>query len=92
MCVFISNKQAYAQIIDDSKGATLCAASTLAKDLRDAVKGKNMTETAAILGKSIGEKAVAAGVTTIVFDRSGYQYGKRMKAMCDAARKAGLVF
>ena len=92
MTVFISNKHAYAQIIDDVSGKTLCAGSTLDKDLRDKVQGKSMSETAGILGQAIGEKAKAAGIETIVFDRSGYQYGKRLKSLCDAARKAGLKF
>jgi large subunit ribosomal protein L18 len=92
MCVFISNRHAYAQVIDDTRAATVCSVSTLSKELREQVKGKPMTEVAAIVGKAAAEKAVAAGVKEIVFDRSGYKYGKRLKALCDAARAGGLAF
>lgn len=92
MCVFISNKHAYTQVIDDSKGTTLCSVSTLSKDIRDQIKDKNMTQTLEIIGAAISEKAKAAGVEKVVFDRSGYKYGKRLGALCEAARKGGLSF
>lgn len=92
LTVFFSNKHVYAQVIDDLKGATLCACCTLSKDLKDQVQGKAQSEVAAIVGKAIGEKAKQAGVEKVYFDRSGYQYGKRLKALADAARKSGLDF
>jgi large subunit ribosomal protein L18 len=92
LAVFISNQHAYTQIIDDVSGRTLCACSTMDKDLRDAVKGKPMTEVTAVIGKTIAGKAKESGIESIVFDRAGYKYGRRMQALCDAARKAGLAF
>lgn len=92
MCVFFSNKHIYVQVIDDLKGNTLCSCCTLSKDLKDQVQGKPQSEAAAIIGKAIGEIAKGAGVEKIVFDRSGHKYGKRLKALADAARKAGLEF
>ena len=92
MTVFFSNKHVYAQIIDDLKGSTLCSCGTSGKDMAGQVKGKPLSAAAAIVGKTIAEKAKEAGIETIVFDRSGYQYSKRLKSLCDAAREAGLVF
>lgn len=92
MAVFISNRHAYTQIIDDVAGRTLCACSTMDKELRDAAKGKPMTEVTAMIGEAIAGKAKEKGIQTIVFDRGGYKYGRRMQALCDAARKAGLAF
>ena len=90
LSVFRSNKHIYAQVIDDDRGATLAAASTLDKDL----KGKSGADRGAAeaVGKLIAERAVAAGVTDVVFDRGGYLYHGRVKALAEAAREAGLSF
>jgi large subunit ribosomal protein L18 len=85
-----SNKHIYAQVIDDAKGVTIVAASTVEKDLR-AAKGWN-AEAAAAVGKLIAERSKAAGIDKVVFDRGGYLYHGRMKALADAAREGGLLF
>ena len=92
MSVFRSNKQIYVQFIDDVKGVTLAAASSLDKNLADAVKGKTNTEIAAIVGKAAAEKAKAAGIEKVSFDRGGYLYHGRVKSLADAAREGGLKF
>ncbi|MGI6118786.1 MAG: 50S ribosomal protein L18 [Bilifractor sp.] len=92
LAVFRSNKNMYAQIIDDSVGHTLVSASTLQKDVKDQVEHTNDVEAAAKLGEVIGKKAVDAGITEVVFDRGGYIYHGRVKALADAAREAGLKF
>ncbi len=84
-----SNAHIYAQIIDDVKGTTLVAASTMEKDLK--AKGSN-ADAAALVGKAIAERAVKAGVKTVVFDRGGYLFHGRVKALADAAREGGLDF
>lgn len=89
LSVFRSNKEIYAQIIDDLKGVTLVAASSYKNK---ATEGKPKSEQAAIVGKELAEKAVKAGVTTVVFDRNGYQYHGRVKSLADGAREAGLKF
>ena len=90
--VFRSLKHIYAQIIDDTVGCTLVSASTLDGDVRDQVVGLNKTEQAKIVGKRLAEKALSSGVTQVVFDRAGYLYHGRVKALADASRKAGLKF
>lgn len=90
LCVFRSNKEIYAQIVDDVKGETICAASSRDKDIKKA-KG-NKSEIAALVGKAIAEKAVKAGIETIAFDRGGYLYHGRVKSLADGAREAGLKF
>jgi large subunit ribosomal protein L18 len=92
LSVFRSSKQIYAQIIDDSKGATLAAASTLEKDLREQIKTGATVEAAAAIGKLIAQRAVEAGVKQVVFDRGAYIYHGRVKALADAAREGGLDF
>jgi len=92
MVVFRSNKQIYVQVIDDTKGQTLCAAASNDKELAAKCKGKNGTEVAAIVGKAIAERAQAKGITTISFDRGGYLFHGRVKSLADAAREGGLVF
>ena len=92
LCVFRSNQAIYAQLIDDVKGVTLAAASSLDKNLADAVKGKTNTEIAAIVGKAAAEKAKAAGIEKVSFDRGGYLYHGRVKSLADAAREGGLKF
>jgi large subunit ribosomal protein L18 len=90
LSVFRSNKQIYAQLIDDAQGTTLVAASSSDKAIAD--KAGSKTEKAAMVGKLVAEKALAAGVTTVVFDRGGYLYHGRVKQLADAAREGGLKF
>ena len=92
LSVFRSLKHIYAQIIDDALGRTLVSASTLDADVRDQVAGLSKTEQAKIVGKRIAEKALSSGVTKVVFDRGGYLYHGRVKALADASREAGLKF
>ena len=87
-----SSKHIYAQIIDDSVGHTLAAASTLEKDLKGSLKTGADKAAAAAVGKLLAERAVKAGVKEVVFDRGGYLYHGRVKALADAAREAGLDF
>jgi large subunit ribosomal protein L18 len=90
LSVFRSNKQIYAQIIDDLSGRTLVAASSLDKSIADAKVTK--IEQAALVGKLIAEKALAANIESVVFDRNGYLYHGRVKSIADAAREGGLKF
>ncbi len=92
LSVFRSSKQIYAQIIDDSKGVTLVAASSIEKDLKGSLKTGADTEAAKVVGKLVAERALAAGVTAVVFDRGQYIYHGRVKALADGAREAGLEF
>jgi large subunit ribosomal protein L18 len=82
----------YAQIIDDSVGHTLASASTIDQEVRDQVAGKSKTDQAEVIGKVVAERALAKGVKMVVFDRGGYKYHGRVKALAEAARKAGLDF
>ena len=90
MSVYRSNKQISVQLIDDKKGNTLVAASSLSKDA--ASQDGNKSEKAAIVGKMIAEKALNSGIENVVFDRNGYLYHGRVKQLADAAREAGLKF
>ena len=90
LSVFRSNKEIYAQIVDDVTGKTISAASSRDKDISSA-KGTK-TETATLVGKSVAEKAIKAGIDTISFDRGGYLYHGRVKSLAEGARKAGLKF
>lgn len=90
LSVFRSSKHIYAQVIDDSKSVTLASASSVEKEL-DVAKGWNK-EAAAEVGKRVAERAIQAGVSEIVFDRGGYIFHGRIKALADAAREAGLKF
>ncbi len=92
LSVFRSSKQIYAQVIDDEHGRTLAAASSLEKDLRATLKTGSDVEAAKAVGKLLAERAVAAGVTRVVFDRGPYVYHGRVKALADAAREGGLDF
>ena len=92
LCVFRSLKHIYAQVIDDSQGRTLAAASTLDVGLRGDLASLPKTEEAARVGALVAERAKAAGVTMVVFDRGGYQYHGRVQRLADAAREGGLVF
>lgn len=82
----------YAQVIGPDGGTVLASASTLQKDVREAVDGTGNIAAAAMVGRAIAEKAKAAGVTQVAFDRSGFQYHGRVKALADAARENGLEF
>ena len=92
LSVFRSDKNIYAQIIDDASGRTLAAASTIDKDVKTKVKNGATSEAAAPVGKLIAERGIAAKVSTVVFDRGAYLYHGRVKALGDAAREAGLQF
>ena len=91
LVVFRSLKNIYAQIIDDRKGHTLAAMSSISKELELDTKAKK-TKTSFIVGQKLGEIAVAQGITKVSFDRGGYLYHGRVKALADGARKAGLEF
>ncbi len=92
LSVFRSSKHIYAQVIDDRRGATLAAASSLEKDLRGTLKTGADVGAAKAVGKLVAERAAAAGVKDVVFDRGHYLYHGRVKALADAAREAGLQF
>ncbi len=92
LVVFRSNNHMYAQIIDDTVGNTLVSASTLEKSIKDAVDHTNDVAAAVSVGKAVAEKALAKGIKTVVFDRGGYVYKGKVKALADAAREAGLEF
>ena len=92
LCVYRSSRYIYAQIIDDSQGKTLVAASTLERDLRGDGKGTGNIEASKKVGKAIAERAKANGIETVVFDRGGYLYHGRIKAVAEAARESGLKF
>ena len=87
LCIYKSNMNMYAQIIDDEDGVTLVSASTLDKDVE--VKGSSV-ESAKAVGEAVGKKALEKGIETVVFDRSGYIYHGKVKAVADGAREAGL--
>ncbi|MBX6754009.1 50S ribosomal protein L18 [Thermorudis peleae] len=91
--VFRSNEHIYAQIIDDTKGHTLVAASTLEKAVQERFPAEHpKTVEARIVGLVVGERALAKGITRVVFDRGGYKYHGRVKALAEGAREAGLIF
>ncbi len=90
--IFKSLSQIYAQVIDDMDGKTLVSASTLDKDLREQVKGMKKTEQAKAIGKAVAERAKSKGISTVVFDRGGFRYVGRVKAVADGAREGGLQF
>lgn len=92
LAVFRSNEHMYAQIIDDTAGRTLVSASTVQKDVKAELEKTNDVAAAEYLGTVIGKKAVEAGITEVVFDRGGFIYHGKIKALADAAREAGLVF
>ena len=92
LAVFRSNKHMYAQIIDDTVGKTLVSASTLQKEVKAELENTDDVKAAAYLGTVIGKKAVEAGIESVVFDRGGYIYHGKVKALADAAREAGLEF
>jgi large subunit ribosomal protein L18 len=92
LSVFRSNVHIYAQVIDDTNGRTLAAASSKDRTLAGSLNGKTKTERAQAVGKLIAERAKSAGIEQVVFDRGGYQYHGRVQALADAAREGGLTF
>ncbi len=92
LAVFRSVAHIYAQVIDDAKGTTVVAASSLEKSNRDTFKTGGNLEAAKMIGKAVAERAKEKGIRQVVFDRGGYQYHGRIKALADAAREAGLEF
>ncbi|KPJ50029.1 MAG: 50S ribosomal protein L18 [Dehalococcoidia bacterium DG_22] len=92
LCVFRSLNHIYAQVIDDEGGHTLIAACDLEADIRQQGNGKRKTEVASLVGQRLAERALEKGIGTAVFDRGGYKFHGRVKALADAARQGGLVF
>lgn len=90
--VFRSLTGIYAQVIDDQSGHTLVSASTVEQDLREKVKGMKKSEQAKFVGQMVAERAKSKGIETVVFDRGGYRYVGRVKALADGAREGGLQF
>ena len=92
LCVYRSLNHIYAQVIDDTKGVTLCSASTLEKDVKAKTAKMTKTDAAKEVGKAVAEKAKALKIESVVFDRGGYIYTGRVQAVADGAREAGLNF
>jgi large subunit ribosomal protein L18 len=92
LSVFRSSKHIYAQVIDDVKGVTVAAASSVEKDMRGNLKTGANVDAAKAVGKLLAQRALEKGVKTVVFDRGGYRYHGRVKALADAAREGGLTF
>lgn len=92
MCVYRSLSDIYVQVIDDTQGMTLASASSLDKELKGKLKGKTKTEQAVEVGKLVAARAKDKKIETVVFDRGGYQFDGRVKALANAAREAGLKF
>lgn len=92
LAVFRSNNHMYAQVIDDVAGNTIVSASTLQADVKDGLEKTNNVEAATKLGEVIAKKALDKGITEVVYDRGGYIYQGKVKALADAAREAGLKF
>jgi large subunit ribosomal protein L18 len=92
LCVFRSLNNIYAQVIDDERGHTLAAASTLDLELKDSLASKSKTHTSGLVGALIARRAIAQGIGQVAFDRGGFKYQGRVKALADAAREAGLKF
>ena len=90
--VYRSLNHIYVQIIDDTKGVTLCSASTMEKSVKAAIKDMTKTDAAKVVGKTAAEKALKLGIKEVVFDRGGYLYTGRVQAVADGAREAGLNF
>jgi len=92
LCVFRSLNHIYAQVVDDSSGHTLVSASSLDAEIRDKITGKKKTESAELVGSLVAQRILNKGIKQIAFDRGGYKYHGRVKALAEAARKAGLDF
>jgi large subunit ribosomal protein L18 len=90
--VFRSSSNIFVQVIDDTKGVTIAAASTLDNDIKEKVSGLNKTEAAKIVGQEIAKKSIDKGIEAVVFDRGGYLYHGRVKSLADGARESGLKF
>jgi len=90
--VFRSVSAIYAQVIDDQSGRTIASASTVDRELRDQVKGKKKSEQAKLIGQAVAERAKNKGIQAVVFDRGGYRYIGRIKALAEGAREGGLQF
>jgi large subunit ribosomal protein L18 len=90
--VFRSLSEIYAQVIDDSAGRTLASASSVDKDLREQMKGLKKAEQAKLVGQAVAERAKSKGIEAVVFDRGGFRYVGRVKALADGAREGGLNF
>lgn len=91
LCVFKSLNHIYVQLIDDLSGITIVSASSLDNEIKDKVKGCNV-QTAKIVGSLLAQKAVGKGISNVIFDRNGYIYHGKIKALADAAREGGLIF
>lgn len=92
LSIYRSEKHIYGQLIDDEAGRTVLSCSSIAKDLKPGLSGKNAVEVAEAVGQALAEKAQAAGITQAVFDRGGRRYAGRVKALADGARSKGLQF
>ena len=92
LCVFRSLRHIYAQVVDDTKGATVCAASTLSSEYKSIAKYGGNKDAAKSVGKILAEKCREKGIEKVVFDRSGYPYHGRIKALSEGAREGGLIF
>ena len=92
LCVFRSLTNIYAQVIDDLKGHTLAAASTLDAEIKGEINGKNKSARAELVGSLVAKRALDTGINQVAFDRGGYKYHGRVKALAEAARKTGLKF
>jgi large subunit ribosomal protein L18 len=92
LCVFRSLNHIYAQVIDDEKGHTLVTASTLDQEIKPSVNGKAKSARAGLVGDLVAKRALDKGIKQVVFDRGGYKYHGRVKALAEAARQAGLKF
>jgi len=92
ICVFRSLAEIYAQVIDDEAGHTLVSASTVDHELREKVKGLKKTDQARLVGELVGKRAIDKGIKQVIFDRGGFRYIGRVKALAEGARKAGLDF
>jgi len=92
LCVFRSLNHIYAQVIDDLRGYTLASASTLSSAIKSELVGKSKTEQSGLVGSWVAKRVLGEGVSQVVFDRGGYKYHGRVKALAEAARKSGLKF
>ncbi len=92
LCSFRSLKHMYAQVVDDSQGHTLASASTLDSEIKSAAVGKNKTGESELVGSLVAKRALSQGINQVVFDRGGYKYHGRVKALAEAARREGLKF
>ncbi len=92
LCVYRSLNHIYAQIVDDAEGRTLVAASTVEKEVREGLKNPGNIQAAKAVGKAVADRAKAKGIEAVVFDRGGYLYHGRVKALAEAARESGLKF